>query len=98
MENVSKEKFEQYLCERGDELDNAAHEFLCILAGTEIEWDISLIRRVISAAEEHLEHYGIPYCDPYHDEADGAGLGEDIICLEECKNPNCPLKMSANDS
>lgn len=94
MEKVSKEKFEQYLCERGDKLDNAAHEFLSILARKEIDWDISIIREVIDYAASILQSNNIRACDPYYTTVAGDN-GEEIPI--ECCNlgdccRNCPLR------
>lgn len=59
--------FDEYVCRRGDDLDNAAHDLLCILAREEIEWDISLIREVIENAADVLANAGIVACDPWYE-------------------------------
>lgn len=63
--NETDAAFESYVCERGDEIDNAAHELLCILARSDLEWDIGMIRAVVEEAERALESRGIIACDPF---------------------------------
>jgi hypothetical protein len=82
--------FESYLCDRNDDIDNAAHALLNAIAKNgedsdkSIEWDMSKIGPLVDAAENILEKNGVKTCHPFYEE-------DDIPCIngEDCKNPFC---------
>lgn len=84
-------EFEDYLCERGDELDNAAQTLINTVAGMDIEWDIGFIRDVIETVEEGLRFRKIPYCDPYNEINEEGELDVPCVNGDDCDNPNCPF-------
>lgn len=90
--NETDAAFESYVCERGDEIDNAAHELLCIMARSDLEWDIGMIRAVVEEAERVLESRGIIACDPFWCEENG----ERTPCYKtgDCDG-KCPFRSEA---
>ncbi len=91
---INKNKFENYLCERNDEIDNAAYNLACTLAqmpeGTELEWDMSYIGEIVSETEDILKNHNIPTCHPSYTSDDNT---DEIPCPVEhtCGISNCPF-------
>lgn len=90
--NETEVAFERYVCDRGDKIDNAAHELLCIMARSDLEWDIGMIRAVVEEAERVLESRGIIACDPFWCEENG----ERTPCYKtgDCGG-KCPFRSEA---
>lgn len=88
--------FEKLLCERGDWLENTAHQFLCDIAEMDLQWDISIIREVLDAATQKLQGKGIHICDPAYVSSDD-NPDEDIPCYKcnecpmGCSKESCPM-------
>ena len=45
--------------ERNDEIDNAVHECICILAEKDLEWDMHIIGNVTETIKIELEKHNI---------------------------------------
>ena len=59
-------RFDDFLCDRIDEIDGAALELLSMLAGRRLEWDANLVSFPIDAAESILRESGNDACYPYY--------------------------------
>lgn len=85
-----KEQFEDFLCQRGDEIDNAAFDALYELSGRKLEWDISMIRELVEYAKQLLKDKEISFCDPYYETSDGEHsdeFSEGMPCaIKGCEN------------
>lgn len=93
-EKKKEKRFEDYLCEQGNRVTNAAHDLICALtAKPDHEWDTSLIGAVIDQAIDVIEGpgRGEETCYPFH--SDG-----NTVCYmtDECGNPDCPFKEKEN--
>jgi len=90
-------KFEDYMLEKNDRIDNAAQNLLNEMASAGIDWDeqvpwnMSVIGDIEDAVEEVLERHGIHHCHPYY-EGD-----EEIECPDgkDCKRKDCPFRKEA---
>jgi hypothetical protein len=103
---MDKEKFEDFLCEKGDLVDNAVYAALCSLvqfrddeasedeAENALPWDMSIIGEAAEALESILKESGVAFCRPYHcgDDETPCYLDPDS---DACKNPNCPFRTAA---
>ena len=82
--------FDDYLCQREDDVDNAAYALLCAVANRQLDWDLSIIRPLVEEVANILEDLEIGSCVPYYDD-DGF---ERRPCYEdefvECAN--CPMR------
>lgn len=87
-----KEMFENYLCERGDEIENEMFNFIKLFSLSNPEWDINMIRTCIDAVQNALEDKGVYVCNPYHGENDTP-----CFSLSECKHPECNFKRNVNN-
>lgn len=90
--------FENFLCQKGDEIDNAAYALAIALLRTDNEtpdkeilpWDINIIRSIVVVAEAILQKNGKESCNPcYIDE---------IMCskIKRCKKHPCPFENAQN--
>lgn len=73
-----------FLCERGDEIDNAVFEAIQAIAHpeTEVEWSMELIGAVNDFIENLLLAHHLPVCHPWHNE-------DETICYktaDRCKH------------
>lgn len=90
-----RQRFEDFLAERNDELDNAAYGLAqqmlsangVLPSEDEFPWNMEIIGAILDAAEDVLNEKGYHPCWPYHE-------NEDTPCyvLEDCKHKDCPLK------
>ena len=83
-----KKTFETVLCERTDEIYNAAYELVKALMGGEApEWDMALLGPIAEAAEKIISE-DFHTCFPSHNGS------EETPCYltGACKNPCCPMK------
>ncbi len=74
---------DDFLCDRGDEIDNAVFDAICALAqpDTEVEWSMEMIGAVNDFIESMLTDHKIPTCYPHHE--------NDVICYKtanRCKH------------
>lgn len=78
------------LCEAADAIDNAAHALLTVLSAVPMEWNTSLIAKVVDAAEAILKAANIPACRPWEDE-------DQHICysLPDERCAHCPRQCHA---
>ncbi len=91
-------KFEDYMLQKNDEIDNAAYALAAALIRTSpeqtneevLEWDIDLISSITSAAIGELKKFGKDNCYPFTDD-------KQIPCFrsDHCKNKNCPHENAA---
>lgn len=58
--------FDDFLCERADEIDSAALRLLSTLADTELTWNAYFASMPLDAAESILRESGIEVCWPYY--------------------------------
>ena len=90
--------FEDFLCHKGDEIDNAAYSLAVAMLRSDNEtqdneilpWDISIIRSIVVVAEAILQKNGKESCNPcYIDE---------IKCyrIKKCKKHPCPFENTQN--
>lgn len=90
MKNID---FENYLCSRNDEVDNAVYDMLCTLASvsgedTKPEWDMEIIGNLADYAETMLNRKSVETCRPF-----SKGEEETPCYLSsDCRNPNCPFR------
>lgn len=86
--------FQDYLCARGDVIDNAAYLLLNVMANLdeELEWDIGMIREVVESATAVLERHGIIACDPFY--FDDRGRRTPCYQSDDCDG-ECPFKKGA---
>ena len=82
-------KFENYLCERGDEIENEMFNFIKLFSLSNTEWDINMIRTCIDEVQTVLENKRIYVCNPYFDENE-----EPCYKGNDCKRPNCLYKKA----
>ena len=81
-------KFENFLTEKNDEIDNAAFALIQALAGEEAEWDMEIIGDIVDFADVLLIEHGYEVCHPYYE-------GDDrTACYKgkDCTNVECPLR------
>lgn len=84
-------RFEDFLCERNDELSNAAHDLLRLLASPKgdagPDWNMELIGELLDDAEAILEKHGLKPCYPFHE-------GDDTPCWRgsDCERTDCPFR------
>lgn len=85
---IEDSKFEDFLLQRNEKIDNLAYELLCELAGKRLEWNMYQIAEVWEAAHHVLEEARIPYCHPYWWSND---ISEEIPCITDptCKCEKC---------
>ena len=88
MQRIGDPKFEEFLLQRNEKIDNLAYELLCELAGKRLEWNMYQIAEVWQAAEAVLKEASIPYCHPYWLSND---VTDEIPCTVDpsCNNPDC---------
>lgn len=89
-----RQSFEDFLVERNDELDNAAHELALLmlsanstpLEGSEFPWNMEIIGAILESIKSILEERGYLTCWPYHE--------NETPCMDtdSCKYEHCPLK------
>lgn len=95
MENTNK-SFDDFICEKCDELDNLAYNLLCAVAAKNntqtdetdiVPWDMSQIAELEDAAKDILHESNIPVCHPFY-EGD-----EETPCYQgsSCDKKNCPF-------
>lgn len=90
-----KQDFDDFLCERNDVVDNAAHDLaLAMLSanGTAPDeaafpWSMEIIGAILESTMSILDEHGYHACWPYHE-------NDEIPChsLDKCKNKDCPFK------
>lgn len=93
-----KNKFEDYLLYKGDEIDNAAYALAVALLRTSPEeedseilsWDMSIIAPIIESAKTALEDEGKTVCWPYYE--------DEKACHRtgSCHNKCCPYENALN--
>lgn len=78
-------KFEDFLCDRSDEIDNAAYALLAALVGCGLDWNMGIAFAPIDAAETELQIVGYDVCRPYYCDENR------IPCYRSgtCKNKIC---------
>ena len=90
-------KFENFICNKNDDIDNAAFNLLCTIVTTseyyngdcpEIEWNMETIGQLVDYAENLLIKSGYNTCHPFYegDEETPCYLGED------CERTDCPFR------
>ena len=89
-EKKKEKQFEDFLCEQGDKVTNAAHDLICALtANPDHEWDMSLIGPIIDQAIDAIEGlgHGEDTCYPFHS-------GDGIPCYKTdgCGKADCPFR------
>ena len=95
------EKFEQFLIDKNDLIDNAAYNLIRAIAetGTDlddepvIEWEMGMIVEVVDAVKYTLERdFKIRPCHPYH-----SGAHEIPCYRSNCLVTNCPFRRGKCD-
>jgi len=92
---INVDKFDEYLNERNETIDNAAYNLICALTempnGEETPWSKKKISTVTFAVEQALEQMGMHICNPFYYSEDGT---DENPCPIEgaCNTPNCPFK------
>ena len=86
-------RFEDFLCERNDQLSNAAHDLLRLLASpngdAELEWNMELIGELLDDAEAIINtRLGVSACYPFHEGFD------ETPCWRgsDCRRTDCPFR------
>ena len=90
-------EFDDFLCEKNDLIDNAAHALICSLVShnttcTEdcLEWNMQHIGAVVMLVERYLAEQGMVCCHPFYE-------GDDEVpcyrCAGVCEKENCPFKQ-----
>ena len=93
---MDEERFEKYLCEKNDRIDNAAFELINALVSkstepgeTAVAWDMTTIGEVIDMVESYLnKDCKIKTCHPYY-----AGNNRTPCFKSDCTTPGCPLRQ-----
>lgn len=85
-------KFDEFLCKRNDEIDNAAFDFLKVLY-PKIEWDMSMIGEIEDYANEILAERGMNVCYPYVFGDDEWTPCYNCGCQCECPMEECDEKV-----
>ena len=99
---MNNERFESFICERNDVVDNSIYFFmrdLLQLPQEETEnndpfpWSMEIIGKVADAIEDALAQHGIYFCHPYWEGEENDGIpcyqGNDCYCAV------CPFKNPA---
>lgn len=97
-----EEMFEDYLCRKGDCIDNAAYQLIVALLRTDdttndedvFGWSMETIAEITDAAEAILCEKGLKVCRPAYVADKEDGDCETPCCFGECPyaHLNCPLK------
>lgn len=81
---MNEERFENYLCQKNDLIDNAAFQLLTALVGQELEWNMEQIAPVVQMVENYVTTVlkrGI--CHPWFEDSRPCYL------TKSCSNPHC---------
>ena len=89
---MKQERFDDFLTERNDAIDNAFFNALKELSTTALEWDMGMIGDLIDCAESIIRKHGFESCYPYYECDDD----DDVPCPEgeDCQNKNCPYRKT----
>ena len=83
--------FEKFLCNKNDDIDNAAHYLLYVLSSDgEVEWDMEMIGDLVGCAEKILQEHSIAPCHPFWEgeKRTPCYLGED------CERKECLFRKA----
>lgn len=86
--------FDGFLCNKNDDIDNAAYELLCSIAANEkVDWDMQIIGQLVDYTEGLLLKHGYDTCHPYY-EGD-----TEIPCYlgKDCEYKDCVLRQYEKD-
>lgn len=101
LKDPQAERFEQFLVDKCDFIDNAAYNLIRAIAEKktdlddepEIEWEMGMIGEVVDAVKEVLEKdFKIRPCHPYH-----SGAYEIPCYRSNCLAQNCPFRRGKCD-
>ena len=91
----NQRNFENFLAERNDELDNAAHGLALTMLSANgtppdesvFPWNMEIIGAILESTDAILKEHGYHICWPYHGD-------DEIPCtsMNDCKHQDCPLK------
>lgn len=89
------QRFEDFLVERNDALENTAHGLAQLMLSTngalpdedEFPWSMEIIGAILEDTAATLKEKGYHTCWPYYE-------NDDTPCyvLDDCKHKDCPLK------
>lgn len=96
-----EQDFEDFLVERNDELDNAAHGLALLmlsangtpLAEDEFPWNMEIIGDILESTAGILKEKEHHICWPYH--------GDDntpCYALDDCKHKCCPFRQQQKEA
>lgn len=91
-----RQNFENFLTERNDELDNAAHALAVLMLSAkdtpptenEFPWNMEIIGDILESTVDILAEHGHHACWPYHGDDDTP-----CYALDDCKHNHCPFKQ-----
>ena len=93
-------RFEEFLKERMDELDNSVYALLrcfLMLDGKEEDdafpWNMEIIGNISEAIEYELISHGYRPCRPYYEGDERTPC----FCGKDCDDSNCPLRQLGSD-
>ena len=92
MTEKENDRFAEHFCQQGDLLDNAVHQMLETISGTDLEWNIADIRDVLDYAIGVLGKKNIQVCDPYY-ESSGERESQPCYLIKDngCDKSWCPM-------
>lgn len=89
-----RQRFEAFLIERNDELDNITHELALLmlsangvpLSESDFPWNMEIISAILESTKITLEDHGYLTCWPYNE--------NDTPCFDtdSCRYESCPFK------
>lgn len=90
--------FEDFLCDRNDEIDNAAYNLCAVLLGkdakqleSEFPWQMDIVGNITEDVVSILEDHGYPVCWPYYEDTES---GQTPCCATDtCTVPKSECKF-----
>ena len=89
--------FDEFLCDRNDDINTEAQALLRLLAGfpedyseDDLPWDIHPIAELVDAAKDILGEIGISICHPFYSGAERTPC----YLTDECQCERCLMKTA----
>jgi len=83
---IQPKQDDTFLCDRGDDIDNAVYDAICALSpGKKPEWDMSFIGPAADMLVYVMQNHGLETCRPWQNE-------DEEICysLQDERCEHCP--------